>query len=87
MNKTYFRRQAGKLIQGILLSVMLAAASIVYAQTGQRYMPDEAAQHEGTWLQWPHQYTYGLSYRRSLDDTWVARTRALVYSERAITTK
>ena len=82
MNKTYFGRQAGKLIQGMLLSVMLAAASLAYAQKGQRYLPDEGSAHEGTWLQWPHQFTYGLSYRRSLDDTWVAMTRALVYSER-----
>jgi agmatine deiminase len=61
---------------------MLAMASLVQAQTGQRLMLDEAAPHEGTWLQWPHQYTYGMSYRRSLDATWVAMTRALVYSEK-----
>jgi agmatine deiminase len=45
-------------------------------------MPDEAAPHEGTWLQWPHQYEYGVAYRNSLDATWVAMTQALVQSEK-----
>lgn len=50
--------------------------------TIQSYLPDEAAPHEGTWLQWPHQYTYGTAYRNSLDATWVAMTKALVQSEK-----
>jgi len=45
-------------------------------------MPDEAAPHEGTWLQWPHQYEYGVAYRNSLDATWVAMTKALVQGEK-----
>ncbi|WP_020396282.1 agmatine deiminase family protein [Thiolinea disciformis] len=45
------------------------------------YMPDETALHDSTWLQWPHQYTYGLSYRNRLDATWVAMTSALATSE------
>lgn len=45
-------------------------------------MPDEAATHEGTWLQWPHQYQYGVTYRNRLDATWVAMTAALVTSEK-----
>lgn len=45
------------------------------------FMPDESAPHEGTWLQWPHQYQYGVAYRNSLDPTWIAMTRALVTSE------
>jgi agmatine deiminase len=45
-------------------------------------MPDEATPHEGTWLQWPHQYEYGVAYRNSLDATWVAMTKALVQSEK-----
>ncbi|WP_211323943.1 agmatine deiminase family protein [Chitinophaga dinghuensis] len=50
--------------------------SIVYT------MPDESSPHEGTWLQWPHQYQYGKTYRNRLDQTWVAMTKALVPSER-----
>lgn len=45
-------------------------------------MPEESEPHEGTWLQWPHQYQYGIAYRNSLDATWVAMTKALVSSEK-----
>jgi agmatine deiminase len=44
-------------------------------------MPEESSPHEGTWLQWPHQYQFGLEYRTSLDPTWVAMTQALIASE------
>jgi agmatine deiminase len=45
-------------------------------------MPDEAQTHEGTWLQWPHQYEYGSSYRNRLDATWVAMTKHLIVGEK-----
>jgi len=45
-------------------------------------MPEECELHEGTWLQWPHSYQYGVKYRNSLDDTWVAMTGALITSEK-----
>jgi agmatine deiminase len=45
-------------------------------------MPDESQPHEGTWLQWPHQYQYGVAYRNSLDQTWVDMTKELVSSEK-----
>ena len=45
-------------------------------------MPDETLPHEGTWLQWPHQYEYGVTYRNRLDATWVAMTSALVGGEK-----
>ncbi|MPV85191.1 agmatine deiminase family protein [Cardiobacteriales bacterium ML27] len=44
-------------------------------------MPDESELHEGTWLQWPHHYQYGVPYRNRLDATWVAMTQALAGSE------
>ncbi|MEM6320965.1 MAG: agmatine deiminase family protein [Bacteroidota bacterium] len=44
-------------------------------------MPEESEPHEGTWLQWPHQYQYGREYRNSLDPTWMAMTAALVTGE------
>jgi agmatine deiminase len=53
-----------------------------YAADIQSYMPDEASRHEGTWLQWPHHYTYGTAYRNSLDATWIAMTKALVTGEK-----
>lgn len=45
-------------------------------------MPHENEPHEGTWLQWPHQYEYGMAYRNSLDATWTAMTSALVGGEK-----
>jgi agmatine deiminase len=45
-------------------------------------MPDESEPHEGTWLQWPHEYQYGTTYRNRLDPTWVSMTAALVASEK-----
>jgi agmatine deiminase len=44
-------------------------------------MPEESEIHEGTWLQWPHHYQYGMAYRNSLDATWVSMTKELVSSE------
>nr|WP_226904947.1 agmatine deiminase family protein [Pedobacter schmidteae] len=45
-------------------------------------MPEESAPHEGTWLQWPHQYQYGITYRNRLDATWTKMTQVLVESEK-----
>lgn len=45
-------------------------------------MPDESSTHEATWLQWPHQYQYGVTYRNRLDATWVDMTRELATSEK-----
>jgi len=45
-------------------------------------MPEESEQHEGTWLQWPHHYQYGIAYRNSLDPIWVTMSKELVTSEK-----
>ena len=45
-------------------------------------MPEESEPHEGTWLQWPHHYQYGMAYQNSLDATWVAMTKELETSEK-----
>ena len=44
-------------------------------------MPEESKPHEGTWLQWPHHFQYGMEYRNSLDAIWVSMTKELVSSE------
>jgi len=54
----------------------------IEAQTIQSRMPDESSRHEGTWLQWPHHYTYGATYRNRLDATWVDMARALEPGEK-----
>jgi agmatine deiminase len=50
--------------------------------TIQYIIPEESAPHEGTWLQWPHQYQYGSTYRNRLDATWINMTKALVEGEK-----
>jgi agmatine deiminase len=45
-------------------------------------MPDESEPHEGTWLQWPHEYQYGTTYRNRIEQTWIDMTKALVTSEK-----
>jgi agmatine deiminase len=66
-----------------LIAMLLACglSSTTIAQSTHR-LPDEVEPHEGTWLTWPHHYTYGTAYRNSLDATWVAMTKALVAGER-----
>ena len=59
---------------------LILMSNISIAQTYK--MPDESEPHEGTWLQWPHQYEYGTAYRNSLDASWVAMTAALVVNEK-----
>ena len=54
--------------------------NLISAQTYT--MPSEELLHEGTWLQWPHQYEYGVTYRNRLDATWVAMTQTLVVGEK-----
>lgn len=44
-------------------------------------MPLEDMEHEGTWLQWPHEYTYGRSYKNGIEEIWVKMTKALTKGE------
>ncbi len=65
------------------IASLLLLMTLHLSTFGQTYnMPHENDPHEGTWLQWPHQYEYGLAYRNSLDATWVAMTDALVDGEK-----
>ncbi len=57
-------------------------AAISMMENSTYTMPDETQLHEGTWLQWPHQFEYGVTYRNRLDATWVAMTKELVSSEK-----
>ncbi len=72
----------------ITVQVLLAMACFIFlssptfSQNIQYTFPDEAEQHEGTWLQWPHQYEYGVAFRNENDATWVAMTNALQSNEK-----
>ena len=43
----------------------------------QFYFPSEDKGHEGTWLNWPHHYTYGLEYRQELEPIWIQMADSL----------
>lgn len=45
-------------------------------------MPAESSPHEGTWLQWPHKYQYGVTYRNQIEPTWIAMTHELISGEK-----
>ena len=53
----------------------------VNAQTIKYTMPEEISQHEGTWLQWPHNYTYPPYWREDLEPSWIEMTRELQAGE------
>lgn len=40
-------------------------------------MPAEDLPHEGTWLTWPHKYTYGVDYQNEIESIWVQMVQAL----------
>lgn len=61
--------------------VLLTLAGRGPSQTIETRMPAADEPHEGTWLQWPHHYTYGLDYRNQVEAQWVEMTRALVTGE------
>lgn len=48
----------------------------------QYRMPLEDEKHEGTWLQWPHNYTYGKGYKEKVQDIWIEITKALSRNEK-----
>ena len=63
----------------ILLIAVLTFS--VYGVSAQYTMPFEELPHEGTWLQWPHNHTYGFG-AEDFEPSWVQMTEALVDGER-----
>ncbi|MGL4570570.1 MAG: agmatine deiminase family protein [Clostridium sp.] len=45
-------------------------------------MLSEESSHEGTWLIWPHKYTYGKSYQNEIENIWIEITKALHFGEK-----
>ncbi len=55
----------------------------VRKQVGKYTMPDEKSKHEGTWLQWPHEFTYGQKYQQEVEPIWIQMTNALSKGEKS----
>lgn len=62
--------------------ILFVLLSFKFCMSQTYYFPEESEQHEGTWLQWPHQYQFGTTYRNRLDATWVAMANALQTNEK-----
>lgn len=64
----------------IIFCLCLIQFSVSIAQTPQYTMPSEEAEHEGTWLQWPHDYTYSFG-ASDFEPAWIQMTEALIPGE------
>jgi len=64
-----------------LLTIMTIGCMIASAQTIEYSMPEETEEHEGTWIQWPHNYLYGPWYRDDVESTFIEMTDALQAGE------
>lgn len=60
---------------------LLPLALGVFPCWAQYTMPSEEFMHEGTWLQWPHNFTYG-SGAEDVEASWIQMTAALTPGER-----
>lgn len=69
------------LLSGPFLAWTLLASAGIQVAHGQWTLPAEDAPHEGTWLQWPHNFTYG-SGAEDVQASWVAMAGALAGGER-----
>lgn len=74
--------QTKSFVFAVALAVLLTVCTFNHV-AGQfsSYLPEESAPHEGTWLQWPHHFTYGVQFRSQVESSWVEMTRVLVHSE------
>lgn len=46
------------------------------------FMPSEEEQHEGTWLQWPHNHGWDHRHIQRYEESWIQMTSALHIGER-----
>lgn len=68
------------MLKNIFASIVMLSRTIGFSQTYT--FPEESGQHEGTWLQWPHHYQHGITYRNRIEQTWVDMTKALHINEK-----
>ena len=64
-----------------VLLVLLLSSVLLNAQTVQYTMPGEDMPHEGTWLQWPHNFTYPPYHQDDNEPAWLEMVDALITSE------
>ena len=67
--KFLIKQMKNIIIKSSLIAIMSIFFVGINAQTILYTMPEEIAQHEGTWLQWPHNHTYPPFWREDLEPT------------------
>ena len=65
-----------------ILFVLLLFSAFLNAQTVQYTMPGEDMQHEGTWLQWPHNFTYPPWHQDDNESAFIEMVAALEIGEK-----
>ncbi|GKU77237.1 agmatine deiminase [Paenibacillus sp. L3-i20] len=68
-------------LMGCTQSHATEAQTVKKQIVGKYTMPEESSKHEGTWLQWPHNYTYGEGHKENLEMIWIEMTAALSEGE------
>ncbi|MFJ8517901.1 agmatine deiminase family protein [Lysinibacillus xylanilyticus] len=72
---------AGFIMGGCNPSKVEGSEIVKKQYVGKYTMPDESSKHEGTWLQWPHSFTYGKDYVEKVEPIWIEMTSALSEGE------
>ncbi|GAB0166986.1 hypothetical protein LSPCS325_04230 [Lysinibacillus sp. CTST325] len=72
---------AGFIMGGCNPSKVEGSEYVKKQYVGKYTMPDESNKHEGTWLQWPHSFTYGKGYVEKIESIWIEMTAALSEGE------
>jgi agmatine deiminase len=68
-----------------LKNILITTVSCLFCLSsfGQTYhMPGEDMEHEGTWLQWPHNDLYGPYYQDDIEAGWVKMVKTLESGEK-----
>ena len=65
-----------------IFTVFMFLTVFLNAQTVQYTMPGEDFQHEGTWLQWPHNFTYPPYHQEDNEPAFIEMVAALESTEK-----
>ncbi|AJK87063.1 MULTISPECIES: agmatine deiminase family protein [Lysinibacillus] len=72
---------AGFIMGGCNQTIVEGSQTVNKQSVGKYTMPDESSKHEGTWLHWPHSFTYGKRYAEKIEPIWIEMTAALSEGE------
>lgn len=75
-----------KILCGFIAALMLPFNSLAMGACSKveevmYYYPGEESLHSATWLTWPHEFTYGKSYKKEVEPIWIEMTKQLISSE------